>query len=413
MKICFFTEHYPPMDGGIATSAQRISNNLKKLGNSVTVFTFDNTKKVDVPDYCNVFVENDMEIYKFGPFFAKNKNIDKAHGEATSERDKAILRRRVLMQMYEVAQDKNFDIILSLCVINAGFMAQFLGNMLHIPVVVGARGNDVGTNLFDTTRFAVVKYVLESSKYIIAVNHHLKKRMEMACPALSNKIVVIKNAVNYNPDHHPMLESKNGLIKRCGWNSNDLIIAFAGSMREKKGTGPLLQALKIVNEQLGNKIRFLLIGPNVKDKDVEKVTELWEELKEQNLVFVTGQVERNEVPNWYMCADIVVMPSIEDGMSNGLLEGMEVGLCPIATTIFSDVIQNEKTGLLVETNNAVELANAMKKLYFDRKMLENYGKAAREYIKNNHNAMDEAIQYEKILKEVYNEYSESKMIDNG
>ena len=400
MKICFFPDHYPPMDGGIATSAQRIAFHLRAVGNDVTVFTFDNTKRVDVGDYCNVCCENGVTIYRFGPFFAKNKNIDKANGEMTTERDKAILRRRVFMQMYEKAKTMDFDVIQSLAVINAGFMAQYLSNMLGIPHVVGARGNDVGTNLFDTSRAALVMQILRSSQRIVAVNQHLKRRIEMACPDVSSKVTVIKNSVRFDESHRRSPEKRMTLVERCGWLPTDLIVAFAGSMREKKGVAVLLNALRKVNERPGGKVRFLLIGSHVKDKDVQTVSATWSELKRDNLVHVTGQVERRDVAGWYSCADVVVMPSVEDGMSNGLLEGMEVGLCPLATQLFGDVVADGENGILVRTNDADALADGMKMLLEHPDLVALYGQAARECVRINHNPMDEARRYSEVLAEV-------------
>ena len=399
MKILFFPEHYPPMDGGIATSAQRIAFHLQAVGNDVTVFTFDNTRRIDVGDYCNVSREDGLPIYRFGPFFAKNKNIDKANGEFTTERDKAILRRRVFMQMYGAAQTMGFDAILSLAVINAGFMSQYLANMLHIPHVAGARGNDVGTNLFDTSRYAVVAQVLRSSRRIVAVNHHLKRRIEMACPDVSDKITVIKNGVCFDKNHRRSSEQRRMLVERCGWSPSDLIVAFAGSLREKKGAGVLLKALQRANDKPDCRVRFLLIGPQVKDKDVQKFEDAWNTLKCDNLVYVTGQIERRDVAGWYSCADVVVMPSVEDGMSNGLLEGMEAGLCPLATQLFGDVVANGKNGVLVKTNDADALAEGMRMLFERRDLVEQYGRAAREQVQIEHDPMDEARQYSKVLEE--------------
>lgn len=399
MKICFFAEHYPPMDGGIATSAQRIAVHLKAIGNDVTVFTFDNTRRIDVGDYCNVSCENGVLVYRFGPFFAKNKNIDKAHGEFTTEREKAILRRRVFMQMYGVALKIGFDAILSLAVINAGLMAQYLSNMLHIPHVVGARGNDVGTNLFDTSRCAAVVQVLRSCRHIVAVNHHLKGRIEMACPDISDKITVIKNGVRFDESHRRSPEQRRMLVERCGWGPSDMIVAFAGSLREKKGAGVLLSALQKANSKASGKVRFLLIGPQVKDKDVQRFADIWNALKCESLVYATGQVERQDVAGWYSCADVVVMPSVEDGMSNGLLEGMEVGLCPLATKLFEDVVIDGMNGVLVKTNDADALSDAMRLLFEHRELVVRYGRAAREHVRINHNPMDEARRYSEILAE--------------
>ena len=50
MKIGLISEAYPPMSGGVATSAQRVARNLVKAGNDVIVLTFENTHDVTEQD---------------------------------------------------------------------------------------------------------------------------------------------------------------------------------------------------------------------------------------------------------------------------------------------------------------------------------------------------------------------------
>jgi hypothetical protein len=69
--ILVVTEAWPPTSGGVATSAQRISTNLAKLGVGVTVFTFDSSRPVTDPEYQLESVEGEVKLVRFGPFFLK------------------------------------------------------------------------------------------------------------------------------------------------------------------------------------------------------------------------------------------------------------------------------------------------------------------------------------------------------
>ncbi|MBK6877782.1 MAG: glycosyltransferase [Ignavibacteria bacterium] len=76
---------------------------------------------------------------------------------------------------------------------------------------------------------------------------------------------------------------------------------------------------------------------------------LWNKLKANNTIYATGHIPRMDVNDWMIGGDIVVMPSLDDGMANGLLEGMALGLCPVVSDVFSDVVQQNENGLIVPT----------------------------------------------------------------
>jgi glycosyltransferase involved in cell wall biosynthesis len=88
----------------------------------------------------------------------------------------------------------------------------------------------------------------------------------------------------------------------------------------------------------------------------------WDELRQAGRLFVTGLLPRDRVARWMACADAVVMPSLDDGLANGLLEGMAHGLCPVASDIFGDVVTDGVDGVLVAHGNIEALAAAIRKL---------------------------------------------------
>jgi len=52
VNIGFVAEHYPPTDGGVATSVQRVAAAMARLGAAVTVATFDHSRPLESPAYC-------------------------------------------------------------------------------------------------------------------------------------------------------------------------------------------------------------------------------------------------------------------------------------------------------------------------------------------------------------------------
>ena len=397
MKIGFIAEAYPPISGGVATSTQRIARELVKLNCDVVILTFDNTTPITSEDICFEEIENDIKIYRIGPFFLKNPPISTTF-KILDEKYKAILRRRAYNQMLNVLKNEKVDILLSFYVINSGYLAQMLANELHLKHVVGIRGNDIGCNIFNINQFAVTKWVLDECDAIVSVNNHLMNRTLTAFKELKNKICCIKNGFQCQDIKHN-IELKNTIIEKNTWNKTDTIITFIGSLREKKGTVILAKAIK----QLVDKdfhVRLMVIGPDISGAEKIIIGNLWEELKENHIIYVTGQIPRIQVLDYASIADVVCMPSLDDGMANGLLEGMSVGLCPVTTTIMNDVITDKENGRIVKPGDVLELTQALIDVITDKDLLISYGKLARETIIKKHNPKLEAENYIKLFENI-------------
>lgn len=91
---------------------------------------------------------------------------------------------------------------------------------------------------------------------------------------------------------------------------------------------------------------------------------------------------RDDVPAWLTRADVFVFPSAAEGMPNALLEAMAAAL-PIITTDAPgcrDLIQHERTGLLVPPGDSRAVADAMLRLATDPPLARRLGHAARREI---------------------------------
>src|SRR5262249_15115266 len=101
-------------------------------------------------------------------------------------------------------------------------------------------------------------------------------------------------------------------------------------------------------------LRLLIIGPEPAPEEMDAWGQVWREFKEQGRLFCTGWQPRAEALKIAAAGDLVLMPSLQDGLANGLLEGMALNLCPVASDIFSDVLADNETGFLVARGDALK-----------------------------------------------------------
>ena len=135
--------------------------------------------------------------------------------------------------------------------------------------------------------------------------------------------------------------------------------------------------------------------------------DLWQEVHSWGRLHVTGWVDRSHVRDWAAGGDAVLMPSLDDGMANGLLEGMSFGLCPLVSDIFSDVVQHEQNGLTFPAGDDDALFRAVSRLAVDRTLVHQLGAHADETAAKL-TPDNEAEAYLRLFTEVLNEWKRTK-----
>ena len=392
MRIGLIAEHYPPTHGGVATSARRIARSLAAAGADVHVLCFDTTGPVSVADYVREEVDGSVRVSRVGPFFLKNRDIPQ---EALPEKVRAILRRRAFEQMTRLARGSGREAILSLYVLNAGFIAAMVARELGLPHLLGVRGNDVGRNLFHVDRFGIVSWTLHAADTIVCVNHFLRHRLLLAHPDLAERCNVVPNGVHV-PPRIDRERARARLLAATGWSSDSVIFGFAGVMREKKGVVSIVDAAHELDG--GSLARLLVVGPDLGPIERVMLGERWDRLCRAGRIHVTGTVERDRVNSYMAGADVVLMPSIDDGMANALLEGMALGLPALASDVFSDVVDDGRTGWIATRGDAASLVATVRTAETSP-LLEAMGRKARAHVAKAHRPSDEAQAYLKLLEE--------------
>lgn len=158
--------------------------------------------------------------------------------------------------------------------------------------------------------------------------------------------------------------------------ANKTIFCFVGRIQRDKGVIEYLEAaIELLKER--SDIAFLLVGFN-DDKSLEPLC--LEAQKNQNIIF-TGFTK--EVQKYMAVADILVHPSYREGFSQVIQQAMAMSLPVITTDIPgpSEVIENQKTGILVPAKDKQSLYEAMRFLVDDKELQYKMGQAGHERAK--------------------------------
>lgn len=193
-----------------------------------------------------------------------------------------------------------------------------------------------------------------------------------------SKIEVIRNGIALPAQFQRVHEGP--FRKEFGIPGNAAICACVGRVVSGKGIDDYLRAAHILSEQ-GRDVRFLMIGALSVERNYRSEMEtLARELNLEGRVIFTGQ--RQDVSAILQEVDVVVHPSLTEGLSNVILEAMGAGLPVVASRVGGnpELVEDGRTGFLVPAKSAVEIARAIGRLLDQPSMARSFGEKGRQRV---------------------------------
>ncbi|MCX7017232.1 MAG: glycosyltransferase [Candidatus Sumerlaeota bacterium] len=203
-----------------------------------------------------------------------------------------------------------------------------------------------------------------------AVRDDVIRREPMLDPAC---LRVVRNGVDLRR-FAPRLE-RPALRAKLGLAEDELAIVAVGALRAHKGHADLVHAARIVRDA-HPRVRFLLVGPD--QGEGPDLRALQDRLALGAAVEFLGP--RDDVPDLLAAADVLALPSHEEGLPNVLLEAQACGLPCVATALPGclEALAAGVTGFVVAPRHPHELAEAIRRLLSDPPLRRRMGEAARE-----------------------------------
>ena len=86
-----------------------------------------------------------------------------------------------------------------------------------------------------------------------------------------------------------------------------------------------------------------------------------------NNITIQGWTKTKNLQDYYLKSDIFILPSWQEGMPNALIEAISTGLPSVTTSVgvISNYLKNNKSTILVEPNNTINLEKSIEKLIND------------------------------------------------
>jgi glycosyltransferase involved in cell wall biosynthesis len=191
-----------------------------------------------------------------------------------------------------------------------------------------------------------------------------------------SKIAVIRNGVDTSRFDDP--PSPATLRRELGLAGDTPLIGVVSRLTRLKGLENFLEAAAMVRARVPN-ARFLIVG-ETSPMNREYLPELQRYAEQCGIggdVTFTGL--RADVPAVLASLTVSVMPSLNEALSNVVLESMAAGAPTVATRVGGtpEALIDGETGLLVAPGDSAALADAIVRLLADRPLAVQLGRAAR------------------------------------
>lgn len=237
------------------------------------------------------------------------------------------------------------------------------------------------------------KFLSYKSRLLIACSNSIKKHLIKNYKIDKRRISVIHNAVD--PKEFVVTKTKNELINELNIPNDKFIIGYFGRLDFKeKGVDILLDAF--LNLSNGNKDIFLfLVGNGVDEVKIKSLISI-------NKLSAKVINSQEDICNYYQLLDVFVLPSRVDPFPLVMLEAGLMKKPFIGSDVdgIAELIENEKDGLLFESENSDDLKNKILKIIYDKKFSDNLAENLYKKIIANYTVQKTIPQFQELYKKL-------------
>jgi len=210
---------------------------------------------------------------------------------------------------------------------------------------------------------------------IVVVAESIKKLVIDEENVSEEKIQVIHNGIHaFSGSNELSIEQ---IRQEIGVAKKDMVIMHVANLTPVKGHKYLINALSHIVKKFQN-VKLVLVGEGELRKDIE------DQIKKNGLedhILLLGK--REDARRLLYAADVCVLSSVSEGMSNAILEYMEAGKPVVATQVGGnpELVLEGQTGFLVDQENSDQISERLLQLIVDERMRQTFGLNGQKRIK--------------------------------
>lgn len=205
------------------------------------------------------------------------------------------------------------------------------------------------------------------------------------------------------------------IYKQSGFISeNKIVIGTVKSLKPVYGIDILIEAFALLHSKLNKSkpelakaLCLRIVGGG---DELNNLTKLAESLNIRELIEFVGQVEHSLVPQELAKLDIYIALSRSESFGVAILEA-GLNQCPVIVSNVGglpELVIDHKTGIIVESENITQAADAMFELITQPQLIAEYGKNAQQHVLANYTWKASIIKMIDVLETTVNKFKRVK-----
>jgi glycosyltransferase involved in cell wall biosynthesis len=258
----------------------------------------------------------------------------------------------LLWQRGRQIREAHYDCMLVSWAYPDGAAVSWLARWLGIPYVVKVHGSDLNVQANHLLCRPQIRSALTGAAGVVAVSRALATKA-MGLGTRASNVHVLYNGVDtsiFSP------ESRAPSRARLGLSTYAPLLLFVGNLKVSKGCLDLLEAFPALLA-VQPFARLIYVGTGAaRNALVERARALGC----LDHVELAGAVAHDELGDWFRAADVLCLPSHNEGVPNVVLEAMACGTPVVATRVggIPEVVPHY-AGILVQPHLRQELSAAL------------------------------------------------------
>lgn len=300
----------------------------------------------------------------------------------------------IIFRLKKFIKDNDIDIVHS--TLN-NFWPRVASIMIYNRPILIASERSIDNWWKKKYHFLADNILAKFTEVMVCNSYKIKEFYETKVPNLEGKIEVIYNGVLDEKFKDISIDEKNELKKQYGIDDEDIVFGIVAGLRDVKDHMTLLKAVNLLKDH-NQKFKLLIIGDG---KNRDNINSYIQKNEISNYVRMIG--ETSDVYKFLNIIDVGILCSIQEGLSNSIIEYMLCKNPVIATDVGGNVelIKDNETGFLINVGDFENLSNKMLFFIKNKEIIKSYGKKSYEfaYKKFKYENMIESYEnlYEKLM----------------
>jgi colanic acid/amylovoran biosynthesis glycosyltransferase len=262
-------------------------------------------------------------------------------------------------------------------------MAYIVCSLTGIPYSFTAHSSDI---YFNQT---MLGEKIEHASFVATISEYNRAFLKSIHPNIpTDKIKVIHCGID------PAKFQKNHVER----SSKSLTIICVGRLEKVKGQKYLIETCAQLKER-NIDFRCYLVGDGELQSQIQRQIN---QLDLADFVKILGFQPHHKVVDLLRQADILVLPSISEGIPVAIMEAMASGIPVVATSVTGvpELVEDSVTGLLVPSRNSSALTDAILRLYKSPELRLQMGESGRQKVFKDFNLQRSAVMLQNSFQKV-------------